>query len=76
MESTLNPGGKLSPIESRILWLLSIGHQQRGIARILGVSPKTVHSHTERMKAKLKCNHHCELIVIATEERLTTTNLP
>jgi len=55
----------LSPRESEVLRLLARGRTTQSIAVELGISPRTVHKHTERIHAKLGTHDRAQAIATA-----------
>ncbi len=55
----------LSPRESEVLRLLAGGRTTQSIAAELGISPRTVHKHTERIHAKLGTHDRAQAIATA-----------
>ncbi|MFI4991279.1 MAG: response regulator transcription factor [Solirubrobacterales bacterium] len=55
----------LSPRESEVLRLLARGRTTQSIAAELGISPRTVHKHTERIHAKLGTHDRAQAIATA-----------
>lgn len=60
---------ELSPREEEVFALLGQGLANRDIAVRLGISPKTVESHLERLKEKLGCASAAELRALALRHR-------
>ncbi|MCR4392462.1 MAG: response regulator transcription factor [Candidatus Acetothermia bacterium] len=60
---------ELSPREEEVFALLGQGLANRDIAARLGISPKTVESHLERLKEKLGCASATELRALALRHR-------
>lgn len=56
----------LTPREAAVLALLAEGRTAAAIARRLGVSPRTVHQHLQRIYRKLKVNDRLSAVVSAT----------
>ncbi|WP_054892841.1 MULTISPECIES: HD domain-containing phosphohydrolase [unclassified Pseudomonas] len=48
-------GGLLSERESEVLRQISLGHSNKEVARLLGISPSTVRTHVESTFRKLEC---------------------
>ena len=65
----------LSTREREVLTLLSEGKSSKGIARLLGVSPKTVDSHRMHIMKKLSISSIAGLTRYAMREGLTTAEL-
>ena len=65
----------LSTREREVLTLLSEGKSSKGIARLLGVSPKTVDSHRMHIMKKLSIASIAGLTRYAMREGLTTAEL-
>ena len=61
------PGGALTPREHEVLRLLGRGLDNREIARRLGVSIKTVKTHTGRIYEKLMVADRTEAVVAASD---------
>jgi two-component system, NarL family, response regulator NreC len=55
-------GDELTPREVEVLRLISLGHTSAEIARMLGVSPRTVESHRARLHNKLGLATRAELV--------------
>ncbi|HEX3911722.1 MAG TPA: LuxR C-terminal-related transcriptional regulator [Solirubrobacteraceae bacterium] len=55
----------LSPRESEVLRLLARGRTTQSIAGEMGISPRTVHKHTERIHAKLGTHDRAQAIATA-----------
>jgi DNA-binding CsgD family transcriptional regulator len=55
----------LSPRESEVLRLLARGRSTQSLAAELGISPRTVHKHTERIHAKLGTHDRAQAIATA-----------
>ncbi len=55
----------LSPRESQVLRLLARGRATRQVAAEMGISPRTVHKHTERIHAKLGTHDRAQAIATA-----------
>jgi len=55
----------LSPRESQVLRMLAAGQDTRSIAAEMGISPRTVHKHTERIHAKLGTHDRAQAIATA-----------
>lgn len=78
---TLKPGSPLPPAppvlstrERKVLQLLAEGRSSREIARILGVSPKTIDSHRLHVMSKLKIPSIAGLTKYALREGLTSVD--
>lgn len=65
----LDPVARLSPREREVLLLIGEGCTSRQAAERLGLSPKTVESHRERLQRKLGAGRGRELALIAAELR-------
>ena len=59
----------LSPREREVLDLLADGHSNKQIARVLGISPRTVEIHRANMMAKLDARHPAEAVRLRIEAR-------
>ncbi|HTZ85708.1 MAG TPA: LuxR C-terminal-related transcriptional regulator [Solirubrobacteraceae bacterium] len=55
----------LSPRESQVLRLLARGRATQAVATEMGISPRTVHKHTERIHAKLGTRDRAQAIATA-----------
>lgn len=55
----------LSPREAQVLRLLARGRTTQAIASEMGISPRTVHKHTERIHAKLGTHDRAQAIATA-----------
>ena len=55
------PLGVITPAEAKVLALLRRGESNRGIARALVLSPRTVESHVSRLLAKTGCRNRTQL---------------
>jgi DNA-binding NarL/FixJ family response regulator len=53
----------ITPAESRVLQALKRGLSNRGIARELVVSPRTVESHISSLLAKTGCGNRTQLLL-------------
>jgi DNA-binding NarL/FixJ family response regulator len=53
----------ITPAESRVLQALQRGLSNRGIARELVVSPRTVESHISSLLAKTGCGNRTQLLL-------------
>ena len=62
---------KLSPRESRIVYLMASDWSEPDIARELAISAHTVHSHKERVYRKLQVRSRCALLLRVIEAWLT-----
>lgn len=65
LSETALRGLGLSPRESQVLRLLARGRTTEAIAREMGISPRTVHKHTERIHAKLGTHDRAQAIATA-----------
>ncbi|MXP29032.1 hypothetical protein GRI58_09370 [Porphyrobacter algicida] len=65
----------LSPREVEVLQCVSEGHSSKEIARLLGVSPRTVDIHRSNMLLKLDARSTSEAIRIALESRLLSCDV-
>jgi len=64
----LNSGGvTLSPRERHVLKLIASGLSGKAIARELGISPKTVETHRDRLMTKLSLHSVAELVRYAVQ---------
>ncbi len=61
--------------EREVLQLMAEGHSTKAIASLLYLSPKTVHTHRERIRAKLGIDGVAGLIRYAIQEGLTSSDL-
>lgn len=52
----------LSPREQDILDLFYLGHSCKSVAKILGISHKTVQTHSQKLYVKLNCHSKTEAI--------------
>ena len=57
----------LTPREEQVLGLLGHGHSNKGIAKLLGLSPDTVKDHVERVYQKLEVRDRLGAVRRATE---------
>jgi DNA-binding CsgD family transcriptional regulator len=57
----------LSPAKARVLNLLLKGHQQKAIAQQLGLSPNTVHHHTQSIYRAYNVNSCLELMALFSQ---------
>jgi DNA-binding CsgD family transcriptional regulator len=57
----------LTKREAECLICLARGYTLKQIGRTLGVSPRTIEDHIERLKGKLRCRSRSDLINIAIE---------
>jgi two-component system, NarL family, nitrate/nitrite response regulator NarL len=55
----------LTDREAEVLGLLADGLQQKEVARSLGISPKTVSTHVERIHRKLGAHNRMEAVALA-----------
>jgi DNA-binding CsgD family transcriptional regulator len=62
----------LTQRELLVVRLLAEGQRARGIARQLGISPRTVHKHLERLYRKLEVNDRFHAVQVATDLGLVT----
>ena len=60
----------LTPREVEVLLLVARGHTNRGIAEELGISPRTVETHRERVMAKLRIRSVAGLTRFVVEQGL------
>lgn len=60
----------LTPRETEVLTLVARGHTNRGIAEELGISPRTVETHRERVMAKLRIRSVAGLTRFVMEQGL------
>jgi len=63
----------LTPREVEVLLLVARGHTNRGIAEELGISPRTVETHRERVMAKLRIRSVAGLTRFVVEQGLDQT---
>jgi len=63
----------LSPREREIARLLATGRTDREIAAQLGLSPRTIHHHLARVRAKAGLNRRAELALWAASQESETT---
>lgn len=61
----------LTPREREVLQLIAEGNSYKEIAAELGISPKTVGQHRDRLMQKLHCRRTAELVKFALREGLT-----
>jgi DNA-binding NarL/FixJ family response regulator len=59
----LGPTFRLSPRELEIVRRIFDGQKKSAIAAELGCSPDTVHSHVQRLYAKMNIHSHVELLL-------------
>lgn len=64
------PTIELTPAEQRVLAAMVDGATTRTIARGLGVSPKTVESHTSRLYGKLQVRTRAQAVQVALDRQL------
>ena len=60
-----------APREREVLQLIAEGNSYKEIAAALGISPKTVGQHRDRLMQKLHCRRTAELVKFALREGLT-----
>ncbi len=65
----------LSPREREVLFCLAAGESNKGIARELGISPRTIEIHRANMMQKLGANHVSQAISIALYSGLASLAL-
>jgi DNA-binding NarL/FixJ family response regulator len=61
--STADAGPAITPAEHRVLEQLSQGLSNKGIARALVLSPRTVESHISSLLAKTGCQNRIQLLL-------------
>jgi DNA-binding NarL/FixJ family response regulator len=61
--SALQACAAISPAEHRVLEQLSRGLSNKGIARVLVLSPRTVESHISSLLAKTGCENRTQLLL-------------
>jgi DNA-binding NarL/FixJ family response regulator len=71
-----SPVDDLSPREFSIFRMLSEGHGNADIARLLCVSEKTVANYATAIRKKLGVQNRAELVYLAVREGLVETRLP
>lgn len=69
-DEALTVSDRLTPREREILQLIVEGHSNRAIAKLLGVSPKTVEKHRTELMKKLEATNLPELVLAAAKHRL------
>lgn len=69
--ATVEKLGLLTPREREVLQLIAEGNSYKEIAAALGISPKTVGQHRDRLMQKLHCRRTAELVKFALREGLT-----
>ena len=75
--TTRSPGQSgLTPREREVLALLAVGETNKGIARRLGISAKTVGNHVEHIYAKLGVGNRAGAALIAMQQGIVGANLP
>ena len=62
--------GELTPRETDVLRLIALGHTNPEIARLLGISVRTVESHRGHISSKLGCSSRADLVRHALSRRL------
>ncbi len=67
-----NSSKQLTDREREILKLLAEGHSTKEIARMLGISPKTVERHETNLRAKLDIHSRLELFKYALRKGIIT----
>jgi DNA-binding CsgD family transcriptional regulator len=67
---------KLSPRELLVVGEIFDGQKETAIARHLGVAPRTVHTHVERLYHKLHVNDRTHLALCVMGELLALTAAP
>jgi DNA-binding CsgD family transcriptional regulator len=60
----------LSPREREIVWLVSSGYANKGIAHKLAISQHTVNTHVRRIFGKLGVNSRAEMVAYALQSGL------
>ena len=65
LSSTALRGLGLSPREAEVLQLLAHGRDTQAVCAQMGISPRTVHKHTERIHAKLGTHDRAQAIATA-----------
>lgn len=63
-----------SPREKQILELLYKGHSYKSIAKVLGITPKTVNAYCEKLYAKFNCHSKSEAIYHAIKLNIIVVN--
>ena len=66
----------ITPAESRVLKALQGGLSNRGIARELVVSPRTVESHISSLLAKTGCTNRTQLLLWSLASTPEAINCP
>lgn len=61
----------LTKKEVNVLRLILLGKTSKQIAKILGISHRTIEEHTEKIKRKLQCSYKYEIHSIAVEHGIT-----
>jgi DNA-binding NarL/FixJ family response regulator len=69
------PSRGLTPREQEVLRLLADGHNQRDIAQLLSISPKTVGLHIEHILGKLDVHSRAEAVAVAYRLKLLGTSV-
>jgi DNA-binding NarL/FixJ family response regulator len=67
---TVSPLSGLTSREREVMKLLSEGHPNREVARVLHVSPRTIDSHRSNIMRKLGVNSNAELVQLAIKSGL------
>jgi LuxR family quorum sensing-dependent transcriptional regulator len=65
-----NGGGQLTPRELAVLRLLSLGHQVKDVAQLLGLGEETVRSHLKKAQAKLGVRSRTHAVAQAIRRHL------
>ncbi|HEY5952120.1 MAG TPA: LuxR C-terminal-related transcriptional regulator [Kofleriaceae bacterium] len=60
----------LTPRERQIFELIVLGHTQREMASLLGISVKTIDVHRSHIALKLRCRTRAELVAYAIKSGL------
>jgi DNA-binding NarL/FixJ family response regulator len=67
---------RLSPRELQIVRATFDDHKESAIAAELGIAPRTVHTHVERLYRKLEVSDHVQLVLRIVHEFLRLTLSP
>lgn len=69
-------GQRLTPRERDVLDLISSGYTTREVSARLGISPKTVESHKQRLFTKLGVSSQAHAVAVAVREGYLQVHLP